>query len=366
MKQDKVEEFLESAHLSESSKNFTKNFIKEGLEPRPITRDLDWGIPVDSIFEGAEGKVLYVWAEAVLGYLSATKEWTEHCGKPREWKKMWQDKNTKTVFCIGKDNIIFHTIIFPALLMATHEPYVLPYGITVTEFIMFEGQPFSKSKGIGIGAEEALEVAPIDCWRYFLIANRPETKDLNFTWETFVERVNTDLNNVLGNFVHRTLIFIYRKFDKKVPAQGHLKDEDKELLDLISITATKQAKYIENFKFKNSLDAVFSLARAGNTYLSYREPWNMIKKDRESTGTTLNVSIQVVNALAIMIHPYLPSTAKKVRRMLNLPETIKDGELKRIQDSPIPAEHNIIEPKVLFTKLNKEERQKKYLGMRTL
>jgi methionyl-tRNA synthetase len=358
--------FLENCkHLSEPTRNFAENFVKAGLKPRPITRDLNWGIPVDSIFDGAEGKVLYVWAEAVLGYLSATKEWTEHDGSSEYWKKMWQDQNTKTVFCIGKDNIIFHAIIFPALLMATHEPYVLPYGITVTEFIMFEGQPFSKSKGIGIGVEEALELAPIDCWRYFLIANRPETRDLNFTWESFTETVNTDLNNVLGNFIHRTLTFIAKEFKSKVPVQGALTDTDRELLDLIQVTAIKQAKYIENFHIKESVVEIISLAKAGNIYLSTHEPWNVIKKDRESAGTTLNVSIQVVNALAILIQPYLPTTAIKIRKMLNLPENIQEVALKRLQDSVIPTGHSILEPKVLFTKLNIEEIQEKYRELKT-
>lgn len=352
-----LEDFLGSCvHLTESARNFAKKLVEEGLKARPITRDLKWGVPADSIFEGAEGKVLYVWAENVLGYLSAAKEWAERHGRPQEWKKIWQDKNTKTVLCIGKDNIIFHAIIFPALLMATHEPYVLPHAIAVTEFITFGDQPFSKSKGVGVGAEEALRVAPADCWRYFLIINRPETRDLNFKWESFVERVNMDLNNVLGNFVHRTLTFVCTEFDKKVPAQGRLKNEDRELLRLVGTTARKQAESIDNFKFRDSLDAVLSLARAGNAYLSSREPWRIIKKDRESAGTTLNVSIQVVNALAVMIQPYLPSTAKNIRKMLNLPEIIQEGEFERIGDSPIPYDHPILGSKVLFKKLNRDAR----------
>jgi len=355
-----IEKFLQNCmHLNESARNFAKKMVEEGLKPRCITRDIEWGIPAEPIFEGAEGKVLYVWAENILGYLSATKEWAECTGRPKEWRKLWQDKNTKTVFCIGKDNIIFHTIIFPALLMATHEPYVLPYGITVTEFMMFENQPFSKSKGVGIGAEEALEVSPADYWRYFLIIERPETKDLSFTWERFVERVNTDLNNLLGNFVHRTLTLIYREFNKKVPAQSHLKDEDEELLGLIALSARKQAELIENLKFRDSLDAVFSLARAGNTYLSSRKPWHTIKKNKESAGTTLNISVQVVNALAIMIQPYLPTTAKNIRKMLSLPEKMQEDEFERIGNSPIPADHPILEPRVLFRKLNKYEILKK-------
>jgi methionyl-tRNA synthetase len=351
-----LEKFLDDCPiLTESARNFAKKIVKEGLEPRPITRDLEWGIPAGQIFKGAERKVLYVWAENILGYLSATKELTERNEKPDEWKKLWQNKRTKTVFCIGKDNTIFHAIIFPALLLATHEPYVLPYAITVTEFITFHGQPFSKSKGIGVGAEEALEVAPADYWRYFLIIERPETKDLNFTWEKFLERVNNDLNNVLGNFVHRTLTFIYKEFDKKVPPQGQLKSEDRQLLRLIKTTARRQSKLIENFRFKDSLDAVLSLAKAGNTYLSSREPWHLIKRDRDAASATLNVAVQVVNALAILIQPYMPLAARSIRKMLNLPEVIEEGEFGRIGNSPLPAGHSILEPKALFKKLDKKE-----------
>jgi methionyl-tRNA synthetase len=351
-----IKKFLEDCPiLSESARSFAKSIVKEGLKPRPITRDLEWGIPADPIFEGAEGKVLYVWAENILGYLSATKEWFEQCGKPREWKKLWQTKNTKTVFCIGKDNTIFHAIIFPALLIAAQDHYVLPYAVAVTEFITFRGQPFSKSKGIGVGAEEALTVAPADYWRYFLVVERPETKDANFTWESFVLRVNKDLNDVLGNFVHRTLTFIYKEFCGKVPERAVLNDEDKELLRLIESAARKQAEHIEKLELKDSLKTVLSLARAGNTYLSSRKPWELVKKDRGSTARTLNVAVQVVNALGVLIYPYLPQASRRIRKTLNLPEEVNQNEYESLGDTPIRAGHPISEPKVLFRKLNIDE-----------
>lgn len=355
-----IEKFLEDdVLLTESARNFAKKLVEEGLKPRPITRDLEWGIPVNNVFEGAEAKVLYVWAENILGYLSATKEWTERQGRPKEWERLWKDNNTKTVFCIGKDNTIFHAIIFPALLMATHESYVLPHAITVTEFIMFRDQPFSKSKGVGIGAEEALKVAPADYWRYFLIVERPETKDLSFTWKKFVDRVNNDLNNILGNFAYRTLTFICQEFDRKVPPQRSLRKSDKEFLESITLTAKRQAQLIENFRIKESLAAVISLARTGNTYLSSREPWHVIKRDPESAGTTLNAALQAVNALAILVQPYLPTTSRNIRKMLGLPETIKKGEYERIGASSIPAGHHISEPTILFKKLTKNQLEKK-------
>lgn len=357
--QSEIEDFLERSPLiTDSARNFSKSLVQKGLKARPITRDLEWGIPADQIFKGAEGKVLYVWAENILGYLSATKELFERRGEGEEWKQLWQCKETKTVFCIGKDNTIFHAIIFPALLIATHDPYVLPHAITATEFITFKGQPFSKSKGIGIGAEEALRVAPVDCWRYFLIIERPETKDLNFTWDKFVNRVNKDLNDVLGNFVHRTLTFTYRQFNHRVPEKGELKREDEDLLKLIRTVAEKQDELIENLKLRSSLETVFSLARAGNIYLSEQKPWHTIKHDKTSAATTLNTAIQVVNALGILIQPYLPSTSEKIRRTLNLPDTIKEQELETIADSPIPIGHPISKPKTLFEKLDKERIKK--------
>jgi len=205
----------------DNARNFSLNYIKEGLKPRPLTRDSEWGIPAP--FKGAEGKVLYVWFENVLGYVSATIEYFKQHGNEEKWKEFWFDKDSKVLCLIGKDNIPFHTLIFPALLLAIHEGYNLPWNVSTNEFLTYEGQKFSKSRGIGVWIDEALELFPADYWRYTLIANRPETKDANFTWAIFLEKVNADLNDTLGNFVHRTLTFITRYYGGKVPRTKRLR-----------------------------------------------------------------------------------------------------------------------------------------------
>jgi methionyl-tRNA synthetase len=341
-------------HLKDSAKQFSLNFIQQGLKPRPITRDLSWGIPVDTIFEHAEGKVLYVWAEAVLGYLSATQEWAINQNTPDIWKQIWQHPDTKTIYCIGKDNILFHSIIFPALLLAHPESYVLPYAITVTDFFTFEGQPFSKSKGIGIDAHEALKVAPADYWRYFLLINRPETKDFDFNWDSFVETINHDLNDTLGNFIYRTLIFIHNQFNGQVPLCGQLDNDDQELLSSIQIIARKQAQYFDKLQIRDALAIVLSLAQRGNAYLSTHEPWKKLSEDAVSASTKYYVATQVVNALAILLAPFLPNSSQNIRAQLNLSLKINEQTLKQITQSPIPAKHPIQKPKILFTKLQKQ------------
>ncbi len=266
---------------------------------------------------------------------------------------MWQCPDTKTIFCIGKDNILFHSIIFPALLLAHPEPYVLPYAITVTEFYTFEGQPFSKSKGIGIDAVEALNVAPADCWRYFLLINRPETKDFDFTWNGFIETINHDLNNTLGNFIYRTLNFIYHNFNKKIPPCGQLNNEDHELLSSIQAIAQRQAQYFDDFKIRDALAIVLSLAQAGNVYLSTYEPWKKLNQDRVFVSTKYYAAVQVVNALAILLYPFLPHTAQKIRSQLKLSTTINVDEFTHIANTRLPSEHRIQKPTILFTKLQK-------------
>lgn len=341
-------------HLKDSAKQFSLNFVQQGLKPRPITRDLSWGIPSETIFENAEGKVLYVWVEAVLGYLSATQEWALNQNTPEIWKQIWQSPDTKTIFCIGKDNILFHSIIFPALLIAHPESYVLPYAIIVTDFFTFEGQPFSKSKGIGIDANEALKIAPPDYWRYFLLINRPETKDFDFNWDGFVETINHDLNDTLGNFIYRTLIFIHNHFNGQVPLCGQLDNDDQELLSSIQIIARKQAQYFDKFQIRDALAIVLSLAQRGNAYLSTHEPWKKLSEDAVSASTKYYVATQVVNALAILLAPFLPNSSQNIRAQLNLPPKINEQTLTQITQSPIPAKHPIQKPKILFTKLQKQ------------
>ena len=309
----------ENKQLPENARNFSLRWLEEGLKPRALTRDNKWGIPAP--FPGAEGKTIYVWLEAVLGYVSASIEWAEKSGRPEAWKDFWFNQDTKNVHFIGKDNIPFHVIIFPALLLATHDPYVLPWQVSSTEFILFDGQKFSKSNKIGVWIDDALKVAPGEYWRYVLIAIRPEARDANFTWRDFESHVNTELNDVLGNFVHRTLTFVNNHFDSAVPKPGSLDEKDQAIKKLIEEAPTKVASLLDDFQLRNGLATIIELARAGNQYLSEREPWHLIKTDRGKAGTTLYFASELVRTLGILLSPFLPETTHQIQEQLNLNTT---------------------------------------------
>ena len=306
----------ENKQLPENARNFSLKWLEEGLKPRSVTRDNKWGIPAP--FPGAEGKTIYVWMEAVLGYVSASIEWAEKTGRPEAWKDYWFSSDTRNVHFIGKDNIPFHVIIFPALLQATHDPYVLPWQVSTTEFILFNGQKFSKSKKIGVWIDEALKFAPGEYWRYVLVAIRPEVRDANFTWNEFETHINSELNDVLGNFIHRTLTFVNNQFESVIPTPGKLDEKDEGIKKEIENAPRKIGQLLDGFQLKNSLAAIIDLARNGNQYLSDREPWHLIKKDREKTATTLYLATQLVAALEALLLPFLPDTAKRIREQLNL------------------------------------------------
>ncbi|NVM29046.1 MAG: methionine--tRNA ligase [Candidatus Helarchaeota archaeon] len=335
--------------IPDNARNWCLGILREGLKPRAITRDLKWGIPAP--FPGSEGKSVYVWFEAVLGYVSATKQWAEINNKPNYWKDFWFKKETKTVFFIGKDNIPFHLLIFPALLLATELEYVLPYNVSSTEYLQYDGQKFSKSHNIGIWIDEALELAPVDYWRYSLIASRPELKDVSFSLSEFATYVNSDLNDVLGNFIHRTLTFITNYFEGKVPESGPLDDNDKELIQAIKETPQEVAQLIEAFKFKAALREVIGLSRKGNNYLSVKEPWHQIKTDKQKTGTTLNLSIQLVRTLAILLSPFIPNSCRKIWNSLNLKSDFTKASWTEASELSIPSGHLILPPKPLFFKI---------------
>jgi methionyl-tRNA synthetase len=304
--------------LPENARNFSLRWLEEGLKPRALTRDNKWGIPAP--FPGADGKTIYVWLEAVLGYVSASIEWAENTGRPDAWKHFWFDRTTRNVHFIGKDNIPFHVIIFPALLLATHDNYVLPWQVSSTEFILFEGQKFSKSKKIGVWIDDALKVAPAEYWRYVLIAIRPEARDANFTWHDFEAHINTELNDVLGNFIHRTLTFVSSHFEGKVPEPHQFDEKDQSIEKTIEVAPTKIAAQMDRFELKGALASIIELARSGNQYLSEREPWHLIKTDRARTATTLYLATQIVRSLGILITPFLPETSNQIKKQLNVGE----------------------------------------------
>jgi len=332
--------------LPENARNFSLKWLEEGLKPRALTRDNKWGIPAP--FPGADGKIIYVWFEAVLGYVSASIEWAQNVGKKDKWKDFWFDSSTRNIHFIGKDNIPFHVIIFPALLLATRENYVLPWQVASTEFILFDGQKYSNSKKIGIWMDDALKVAPGEYWRYVLMAIRPELRDANFTWRDFEMHVNSELNDVLGNFIHRTLVFISNNFETKIPEPGTFDDKDEKFKQRIADAPTNIAALLDHFQLKNALASIIELARTGNQYLSEREPWHLIKVDREKTATTLFLASQLVRSLGILIAPYLPETAERISDQLGITRNIQWTDAGRLDLEP---GHRINQPEPLFHKV---------------
>jgi methionyl-tRNA synthetase len=254
--------------------------------------------------------------EAVLGYVSATKEWAEKKKKPSLWKKYWFDPQSHNVHFIGKDNIPFHVVIFPGLLLATRENYDLPWEVSSSEYIQLEGQKFSRSRKVGVWMDEALELEGPEYWRYALISLRPEQKDTNFTWEEFERKVNTELNDVLGNFVHRTISFTQTHYKGRVPKYSTSKEQHAKILTSLSSSLPKVNDRLGHFRLKEGLEQVVELAREGNRHLNEHEPWRLYKIDAQGAGETLGISIQIVATLGILLQPFLPSTSKKICRSL--------------------------------------------------
>ena len=351
---DALDQYIESnTELPENARNFSKRWLKEGLQPRALTRDNRWGIPAP--FPGAEDKTIYVWLEAVLGYVSAAVEWAEKNGRPEDWKRYWFDKETKNVHFIGKDNIPFHTIILPALLLATKDPYVLPWQVSSTEFILFNNQKFSKSHRIGVWMDEALHIAPPDYWRYLLIALRPETKDANFTWKDFQARVNADLNDVLGNFIHRTLTFIKNNFSGSLPAPGELDERDNAILGRLRDSPARAGAYLDQCKLREALSVVIDLARDGNLYLSESEPWHTIKRDPVRAHTTMFICSQLVRSLAILLAPFLPTTAESIWSQLGLQGFSASARWEEAGEIRLREGHQIGQPAPVFKKISDQQ-----------
>lgn len=289
-----------------------KSWIEQGLQERAVTRDLDWGVKVP--LPDAEGKVLYVWFDAPIGYISNTKEL-----KPDDWGKWWKDSDTKLVHFIGKDNIVFHCIIFPAMLKAAGN-YILPENVPANEFLNLEGDKISTSRNWAVWLHEYLKDFPgkQDVLKYVLCANAPETKDNDFTWKDFQTRNNSELVAIFGNFVNRTMVLTHKYFGGKVPAKGELTDYDKQTIEEISLYPEKIGRSIEQYRFREALNELMNLARTGNKYLTENEPWKTIKTDEARTATVLNISLQICANLAVLASPFMPITAEKLAKMLNM------------------------------------------------
>jgi methionyl-tRNA synthetase len=322
-----------------------KSWLDNGLLPRAMTRDLDWGVKVP--IEGAEGKVLYVWFDAPIGYISATKEWAEQNNK--DWEPYWKDENTKLVHFIGKDNIVFHCIIFPSILKADGD-FILPDNVPANEFLNLEGNKISTSKNWAVWLHEYLEDLPgkEDVLRYALCANAPETKDNDFTWKDYQTRNNSELVAILGNFVNRAIVLTHKYYGGKTPKRGELYDIDKEVIEKIKVSPDRIAKAIENFKFRDAMIEYMEIARIGNKYLADTEPWKVFKEDEERVKTIMNVALQIVANLAVLGEPFLPFTAKKLCDIIEI-KTLKwklAGNMEILKEG-----HQINEPVLLFEKI---------------
>ncbi len=288
-----------------------KSWLDSGLHPRAVSRDLDWGVPLP--LPNTEGKVLYVWFDAPIGYITSTQECTQ------DWEKYWKSEDTKLVHFIGKDNIVFHCIVFPVMLKA-HGGYILPDNVPANEFLNLEGDKISTSRNWAVWLNEYLEdfKDQQDTLRYVLTANAPETKDNDFTWKDFQARNNNELVAILGNFINRVVVLTHKYFGGKVPAQGQLTETDKQALQAIVEAKENISKNIENYRFRDALKDAMQLARVGNKYLTETEPWKLIKTDEARVATILNVGLQITANCGILFEPFLPFSAKKILKMMNL------------------------------------------------
>ncbi|GHU60598.1 methionine--tRNA ligase [Bacteroidia bacterium] len=332
-----------------------KSWLDNGLQARAVTRDLDWGIPVP--IEGAEGKVLYVWFDAPIGYISATKDLTA------DWEKYWKDKETRMIHFIGKDNIVFHCIIFPAMLKA-EGTFILPDNVPANEFLNLEGDKISTSRNWAVWLHEYLEdfKGKQDVLRYVLTANAPETKDNDFTWKDFQARNNNELVAIYGNFVNRTLVLTHKYFGGMVPECGQMDEYDKQVVDEISAIVTRVASNLETFHFREALKECMNLARLGNKYLADTEPWKLIKTDEARVNTILNVSLQIVADLSTLTEPFMPFSAQKLRGFLH----IQPIAWEKMGADVLPAGHKLNESGLLFDKIEDEEIQKQVARLESI
>lgn len=348
--QEFLEKWILEGHKNDWKPNVygqVKSWLDDELKPRAVTRDLDWGIPVP--VEGAEGKVLYVWFDAPIGYISSTKEWAEREGK--DWRPFWQDKDTELVHFIGKDNIVFHCIIFPAMLKAEGS-YILPTNVPANEFLNLEGNKLSTSKNWAVWLHEYLQDFPNqqDVLRYALTANAPETKDNDFTWKDFQARNNNELVAIFGNFINRVAVLTQKYYEGEVPAAGVLNATDTETLQQLSELTQKIEQSLERYRFREAQQELMNIARLGNKYLADEEPWKLIKTDAERVKTVMYVALQVATALAITSEPFLPFTSEKLKNILQLGTTAWE-QVKQNPTALLPTGHKIGVATLLFEKI---------------
>ena len=362
---DKYEPFLKDWILEEHKKDWKtnvygqcKSWIDDGLRPRAVTRDLDWGIPVPA--PDAEGKVLYVWFDAPIGYISATKQWAARENK--DWEPYWKDKDTKLLHFIGKDNIVFHCIIFPSMLKAEGS-YILPNNVPANEFLNLEGNKISTSKNWAVWLHEYLEDFPDqqDVLRYVLTSNAPETKDNDFTWADFQARNNNELVAIFGNFINRVTVLTHKYYDGVTPSEGTLSQIDIKTLETVRAYPAVIESSIERYRFREAQQELMNFARLGNKYLADQEPWKTIKTDEQRTKTVMFVALQIASALAILSEPFLPHTSKKLKEMLHINSRETQNGLQwsdvATKQTLIATGHTINTNELLFSKIEESQIQ---------
>lgn len=328
---------------------YCKSWFQSGLQDRAVTRDLDWGIkvPVDS----AAGKVIYVWFEAVLGYISSTKELSVKLNNENLWKDYWLNPDTKYIAFIGKDNVVFHCIIFPAMLMAWNDgnesKYVLPQNVPANEFLNFEGKKFSKSRNWGIDVHDFLKLFPADPLRYALASNLPESRDTDFYWREFQLKNNSELADILGNFINRTFTFVHKNFNGKVPNRNKPEDIDIQMLNLKAEYPQKISQLFEKFKIRDGVQEIMNLARAANKYFNDSQPWITLKSDKDKCSTTLNICLETIFTLAELFSPVIPFSSEKIFKMLNANPV---SWMNSGKDNLKPG-HQLNPAEILFTKI---------------
>ena len=336
----------DKTHWKPNVRNFTRGYLDGGLHDRAITRDIEWGVPVP--LEGYATKRIYVWFEAVIGYLSASKEWARTVGAPERWREFWQG-DCRAYYFMGKDNIPFHTVIWPAMLMGS-EGLNLPYDVPANEFLNLEGLKLSTSRNWAVWLPDYLDRYEPDPLRYVVASNMPETSDSDFSWKEYVRSNNDELVATYGNLVHRVLTMTVRNFDGRVPARGPLDGESEELLDRAESALGEVGRHIESCSFRLALGSAMDLAHAANRYLDRKEPWRAIRSDRDSAAGTLWTALAAINCLKTLLYPFLPFSSEKLHAMLGLQASVQDEGWRWDRDSLRP-DHKLQEPRPLFAKL---------------
>lgn len=362
LKLDEFQTFLEKWILEDNKGLWKSNvygqcksWLEDGLKPRAVTRDLNWGVPVP--VKDSDGKVLYVWFDAPIGYISSTKEWANN--NNQNWEKYWKDDKTELIHFIGKDNIVFHCIIFPSMLKA-HGDFIIPKNVPANEFLNLEGSKISTSKNWAVWLPEFLKDFPgkQDVLRYVLTINAPENKDNDFTWKDFQNRNNGELVAILGNFINRVVVLTKKYYESLVPSKNELNDADKVVLTRVNQSVDKIENLLGNFKFRDGCSEFMNIARIGNKYLADEEPWKIIKEDPERVKTVIFISLHIASVLAIVSEPFIPFTSKKIKNILNFNNDSNWNWIGlKENDFLITENHQINEPELLFNRIEDSEIQ---------